>query len=264
MKLDITSVSFSYKHRKVLENVGFSVEGGTFCALIGPNGAGKSTILKCINGILTPSSGTVFADGIDVFSLTLKERAAIFGYVPQFMAVNPCLNVIETVISGRMPHMRSRVTRVDIEQAERVLVYMGLEEFSFRPLHQLSGGERQRALIARAMAQEPKVLLLDEPTSNLDLRYQLETMHILKEMSAEHHISVIAVIHDLNSVLRFSDQAVLLHSGVVRSDGKPGQVITKENLAETFRISAEFTQSGGIPIMVPASSLGDAAGTERN
>jgi iron complex transport system ATP-binding protein len=256
MKIEFRDLAFRYKTRPVFEHVNYTLENMGFTCLIGPNGAGKSTLLKCINGILTPSAGQVLAGGRDVHAMHIKERARIFGYVPQFTVVNPCLNVLETVISGRMPQMSGKASREDIEAAEKILNELDLASFALRPLHQLSGGERQRILVARALAQDPQVMLLDEPTSNLDLHYQLETMELMERMARQKRIGVIAVIHDLNSVLRYADEVLLLDRGGIRAAGTAREVINRDSVAESFKVDAAFTEAQGIPVMVPMSSLG--------
>jgi len=255
LKLEVQDLSFGYRASPVFEHVSFALEGVGFAALIGPNGAGKSTLLKCLNGILQPSSGRVLLDGRDVREMHLKERAKRLGYVPQHTNVNPCLNVLETVVSGRMPHMNGKATHKDIEIAESILEEMGLESFATRPLHQLSGGERQRILIARALAQEPEMILLDEPTSNLDLRYALATMELLSKVCKEKEIGMLAVIHDLNSVLRHCNPVLLLRDHHLARVGAAGDIITEECLRDTFRIRAAFPVVEGISTMVPMESI---------
>ncbi|MBQ6603442.1 MAG: ABC transporter ATP-binding protein [Eubacterium sp.] len=254
MKIDLEDVSFGYKKHPVFEHIRFSFDSLQFVCLIGPNGAGKSTLLKCINGIHSPTGGRVLADGEDVQKMHLLKRAEIFGYVPQFTVANPSLNVLETVISGRMPRMQGRASAADVEAAEEILTEMDLEDFALRSMNQLSGGERQRVLIARALAQEPQVMLLDEPTSNLDMHYQLETMELLEKTVREKQIGVIAVIHDLNAVLRFADLVLLLNKGGLYASGRPEDVITENTLAHSFEIISTFTQAAEIPVMVPLAS----------
>ena len=255
MKLEIKSLSFQYKHHPVFQDVSFSLDGVVFSALIGQNGAGKTTLLKCINGIFRPTAGAVLADGEDVLSMPLRRRAQIFGYVPQHTAVNPCLNVMETVISGRLPYMNGKATREDIEKAEAILEEMHLQDFATRELHELSGGERQRILIARALAQEPRFMLLDEPTSNLDLHYQLATMELLHQMTQKKQIGMLAVIHDLNSVLRHTNPVILLDEHMIQHIGSADEVLTEERLRQTFKIRAAFTVTEGVRTMIPLASL---------
>lgn len=255
MKLEVKDLTFAYKNHSVFEKVSFSIEEVCFCALIGPNGAGKTTLLKCINGILRPSRGEVHADGADVLALSLRQRARIFGYVPQHTAVNAGLNVLETVVSGRLPRMNGRAGPADIAAAEEIISEMGLERFAMRQLHELSGGERQRILIARALAQEPSIMLLDEPTSNLDLHYQLETLELLRGLSRKKNICMLAVIHDLSSVIRYAEKVILLENHAIRRIGSAEDVLTADTMRDTFRVRAAFAEAEGVRAMIPISSV---------
>jgi len=255
MKLEINDLAFSYKKHPVFEHVSFAPEAVSFSCIIGPNGVGKSTLLKCLNGILTPSGGSIMLDGKNIQKMSLKERAAHFGYVPQFTTVNSGLTVMETVITGRMPKMQTRASEQDIAAAERVLRELGLLDFAMRDMRQLSGGERQRILVARALVQEPEIMLLDEPTSNLDLHYQLETMEIMKHMAREKGIAVIAVIHDLNSVARYADRVYLLSRNGISAAGAPEEVIIGPNMEQAFEVYSEFSEIAGHQVMVPVKSI---------
>ena len=221
MNLTISELSYAYSGRTVLDHVSFETRGGEVCALLGANGAGKSTLVRCVNGLLKPQFGSVLWNGQETGRLTIRQRARIYGYVPQSLPAGNGLSVMETVLSGRLAHMGAGTSAEDLDKATQVLEEFHLRELAFRPFHQLSGGERQRVLIARAMAQEPEVLLLDEPTSNLDLRYQYEVMELLRFVSRVKGIAVVAVIHDLNLALDYVDRAVLLHGPVVLSPPNP-------------------------------------------
>lgn len=255
--LTAEKVSFSYGGRRILENVSFSAEQGQLCVLLGANGAGKSTMVKCINGLLKPGEGKIFWKETDVSACSLREKARIFGYVPQSTQAGEGLTVMETVLSGRLPHMNSGrlgpagESRQDVEQAAGLLEEFGLEEFAFRPMGTLSGGEKQRVLIARAVAQEPQVLLLDEPTSSLDLRYQLELMELLKRLGGERNITVVAVIHDLNLALSYADKAVILKKGRVLSQGSPTEAVTSEVIRQAYGIKAELVTVRGQNLVLP-------------
>ena len=164
--LELSGLPFSYRQHPGFHSICLSVEEGRFCALLGSNGAGKTTLLKCVNHLLRPNEGRVLWRGVETGRLTMRERARIYGYVPQNTQARAGLNVFETVLSGRLPHMGHRASPADVNEVSSLLEELGLAELAFRPLHQLSGGERQRALIARALAQAPEVLLLDEPISS--------------------------------------------------------------------------------------------------
>lgn len=251
MKLEIHDLCFSYRKNQVLKGVDLTVGNGSFCAILGPNGAGKSTLIKCINKIISPSGGTILADGKDILAMKQTERASIIGYVPQTTSVRPGLNVIETVMSGRIPQLHKDHKNENVQKVEDVLGRLGLEKFAFRPVSQLSGGERQRVLIARALAQEPRILLLDEPISNLDLRYQLEIMHLLYNLCKEQNITVLAIIHDLNMALQYADHAVLLDGGQIYAEGTCSDVITEENVGSVFKVDITVLQTNGISVIVP-------------
>lgn len=253
--LEVSNLSFSYRNRPILQDVSFQVELGGFCVLLGANGAGKSTLIRCANSLLKPKSGHVFWNGTDTGTLSIRERAKIYGYVPQSTQVRSGLNVMETVLSGRLPFMGHKARKEDVEKASQIIESMNLADFAFRPLDQLSGGERQRVLIARALAQEPKVLLLDEPISNLDLRYQYEFIHLLHQISKEQGITIVAVLHDLNLTLDYAHQAVLLHQGKVFAKGIPSDVLSQESIREVFEIDVDIVQVNGRTIVVPCKAV---------
>lgn len=241
--LEVRGLNFSYGRRKVLQNVSFRVEPGTFCAFLGGNGAGKSTLLRCINGLLKADPECVRWNETITGQLTVRERAGIFGYVPQNTQTAYTLNVMEIVLSGRLPHMGMKAGKQDLEKVSAVMEEFHLKDYAFRPFHQLSGGERQRVLIARAVAQEPQVLLLDEPTSSLDLKFQYEVMDLLHRIS-RNGITVAAVIHDLNLALDYADRAVLLSGGTVIAQGIPEEVLTPEQIRQAYGVDTELVRIG--------------------
>ena len=194
MELNVNGVCFCYGSREILHDVELEAKSGEVLAVIGANGAGKSTLIRCINRILKPQKGTVFLDGKELSSFTAKERACMLGYVPQTAKDVFSFNVMETVLMGRKPHISWGVGKKDLKIVNSILLRMGLKQFVERYLYELSGGERQKVLIARALAQEPEVLLLDEPTSNLDVRHRLEVMELIKVLR-EQKKCVIIVVH---------------------------------------------------------------------
>ena len=258
--LEFSKVAFSYRNRSILQDVSFGVEQGTFCVLLGANGAGKSTLIRCANSLLRPQKGHVFWNGTDTGKLSIRERAKIYGYVPQSTQVRSGLNVMETVLSGRMPFMGHKAGKSDVEKASEIIEAMELAEFAFRPLDQLSGGERQRVLIARALAQEPQVLLLDEPISNLDLRYQYELIQLLHQISQEKGITVVAVLHDLNLTLDYAHQAVLLYQGTVLAQGKPQAILSAEAIEKVFQIEVDIVNVKNRPVIIPCKTVSKDSG----
>lgn len=244
MKLKVKGICFRYGSREVLRDVELEARPGEVLSIIGPNGAGKSTLLRCINRILKPYLGTVYLDGKELFNLKAQERARMMGYVPQASGeVFPC-TVFETVLMGRRPHLSWGVEKGDLEVVGEVLHRMGLMGFAERYLYELSGGEKQKVLIARALAQEPDVLLLDEPTSNLDVKHQLEVLELVREAAKQQGKCVLMVMHDLNMAVRFSDQLLMLKNGLVFAAGNPQAVLTPENIKAVYEVEAMVMTTG--------------------
>lgn len=241
MKLIIKNVSFSYASVRALDKISIEIDEGEIVSLVGPNGAGKSTLLKCIDRILRPQKGVIFLDGKEVSRISSKELARMMGYVPQNMVEVFPFTVFDIVLMGRRPHIGWRVNEKDVEIVAQTLKFMGIEELGARYFDELSGGEKQKVAIARAIAQEPKILLLDEPTSNLDIRHQLEVMVIVRKLVQERGISAIMAIHDLNLASRFSDRLVMFKNHRVFTIGKPELVLNPENIRETYGVEAQVT-----------------------
>lgn len=252
MKIRIEDLHFSYRRREVLSGINLEVPSGSLCALMGANGAGKTTLLKSINGILKPHSGRVFADDMDVLSLNARQRARFIGYVPQnAQAGDSSLNVMETVLSGRVPHMRGKLQARDQEIAEQAVEEMALNAYALRPLNQLSGGERQRVFIARAIAQQPKIMLLDEPTNNLDMHFQQDVMERMRHMSANQGMTIITILHDLNLSIAYADQVVLLKNGTIYAADTPGKLLDRQHVLDIFNVEMDFANLNGVNYAVP-------------
>ncbi|MDN5331352.1 MAG: iron complex transport system ATP-binding protein [Tepidanaerobacteraceae bacterium] len=249
MILSVDGVEFSYGSRSVLKNVMLEVKPGEVLAILGNNGAGKSTLLKCLNKILKPQRGTVLIEGEDLYSMDRCEIARRAGYVAQKQDGMRC-TVFDAVLLGRRPYFSLRATQRDLKVVENVLRLLGLEEYSFRYIDELSGGELQKVVIARALAQEPRVLLLDEPTSSLDLKNQYEVLQIIKDAVKEQNIAAVVVMHDLNLALRFSDKFLLMKNGRVFAFGGM-EIITSENIAGVYGIRVALENIAGIPVVVP-------------
>lgn len=265
MELNVNGVCFCYGSREILHDVKLEAKSGEVLAVIGANGAGKSTLIRCINRILKPQKGTVFLDGKELSSFTAKERACMLGYVPQTAKDVFSFNVMETVLMGRKPHISWGVGKKDLKIVNSILLRMGLKQFVERYLYELSGGERQKVLIARALAQEPEVLLLDEPTSNLDVRHQLEVMELIQSIAREQKKCVIIVVHDLNLAARFADKILMLKGGVVFAAGKAQDVLTTENIKDVYGVDSMIinTKLGPYVITVkPSDSQKESAASE--
>lgn len=239
MSLSVQHLSFSYGPRRILEDVTFEVAPGAFCALLGPNGSGKSTLVKAIAGVHRAKSGTVTVEGRETSSLGRRELATVVGYVPQAGDAPFDLTVREAVMLGRTPHFGIAPRAEDRAKVEDAIARMGLGDLAERSMSELSGGQAQRAMIARALAQEPRVLLLDEPTSALDLRYQIETLQLVRRITREEGISALIAIHDLNHAARYCDQVIVLHGGHLVADGTPAQALQAPILRTVYEVDVE-------------------------
>lgn len=251
MILKVDGIEFSYPSKNVLKNIKFTVNRGEVVSILGINGAGKSTLLKCINRILKPQRGAVFIDEFDLRQLSSKKIAQKLAYVPQNIGGNNYRTVFDTVLLGRKPYIEWDATEKDLEITGNILKLMQLEKYALRNAFELSGGELQKVIIARALVQEPRVLLLDEPANNLDLKNQLEVMELIRNISKTKNISAIIVIHDLNLALRFSDKFIMLKDEKIFSEGNSG-IINSQNIREVFNVEAYVDRYNGIPIVVLA------------
>jgi iron complex transport system ATP-binding protein len=255
LKLDINGVSFSYGSRLALREAHAAIGEGELVSLVGPNGSGKTTLLKCINQILKPRSGTVYVAGKNIRTIGLKEIARSVGYVPQSASYAFPTSVFDTVLLGRKPYVTWGVSQNDKEIVIDSLTMLGLQAMALRQFNELSGGERQKVLIARALAQRPQVLLLDEPTSNLDIKHQLEVLEMVRTVASEKKIAVVMAIHDLNMASRFSDTIICLHQGKIHSIGTPAEVLTCEMIRVVYGVEAAVNGHSGRPHIVPLSAV---------
>jgi ABC-type cobalamin/Fe3+-siderophores transport system ATPase subunit len=260
MSLELSKITFSHGNNQVLKGVDLRIETGTFAAVLGPNGAGKSTLAKIVARIHRPETGTVLANGVDIFTIPRREHARLVAYVPQSSAVPFELTVADSVLLGRTPHIGLRPSAHDHQLVTDALQRLDLTPLRDRRLSQLSGGQAQRVLIARALVQEPKVLLLDEPTSALDLRYQVETLQLVQAISAEEGVTSLIVIHDLNMAAAFCDQVVLLDQGVVAIDGPPAEVLDAEVLSRVYGLPVKVFKRDGHVEIRPEALTDSAAG----
>jgi iron complex transport system ATP-binding protein len=220
----------------VLQNVTMSVASGEFLGLIGPNGCGKTTLLRAISGILLPSQGQVWIQGRELPSIGRRELAQIMACLMQDPALDLAFTVREVTLMGRSPYLArlGRETKKDFEAAQRAMDLADVSQLADRPLNQISGGERQRALIAMCLAQEPEILLLDEPTSHLDLGHQLSLLNLIRDLNRRDGMTVVGVFHDLNLAAEYCDRLLLLDRGRVASLGKSEEVLTVEMIQAVF------------------------------
>jgi iron complex transport system ATP-binding protein len=246
--IDIRDLSFSYEKSVVLESLSFSVKNNGFFIIIGPNGSGKSTLLKLMAGIISPESGQVEVFGKPVGDYKRKILAKALALVPQITSIDFPFTVIDVVLMGRAPHLGilGLEKEEDIHFAMQALKFTGVDALSNREMGRLSGGERQRVCIARAICQDPKIMLLDEPTASLDLAHQIRVMDLMEKLQHEKGITVVMVSHDINLAAMYADTLLILKNGKIIDSGPPREVITFKTLEKTY----------GCTLLVDESPLG--------
>lgn len=229
-------VDFAYYHGLVLNGISLTLQSGELVALIGPNGAGKTTLLHILSGILIPQSGRVWVDGKELGGFSRKEIAQRIAVVPQSLEVPYAFSVQEMVLLGRTPYLRPwrGVTLNDSQIVEEAMSWVGVGDLASRPFNDLSGGERQQVILAMALAQEPEVLLLDEPTVHLDIAHQLAILELVRRLNQEKRMTVLAAIHDLNLAALYFPRLLLMDRGRLVADGPPKVVLNKDRIASVF------------------------------
>ena len=249
------TVRVGYGARPVLDGLSLTIATGTVTALVGPNGSGKSTLLKTLARLLKADGGAVYLDGQAIRTLPTTEVARRLAVLPQGPSAPPGMTVAELVEQGRYPHAGAlRMLRQQDHQAIRTaLALTGMEAFAARPLDGLSGGERQRAWIALALAQDTPILLLDEPTTFLDIGHQLEVLELVRRLNRERGLTIVLVLHDLNQAARYADRMVALQQGRIVADGEPAAVLTAALLEQVFNVRAHIVAdpSSGTPVCLP-------------
>ncbi len=247
----VENITYAYNRTSgnVLEEIGFEIEAGQCVAVLGNNGAGKSTLLKCIDRINPTKGSTVTVDGKNVFAMNNQTMAKHVAYVPQNAGAVD-MTVFDAVLLGRKPYITWDVTAHDRQIAGNIIHQMGLDDYSLRIVSELSGGEAQKVMLARALAQEPKLLLLDEPTSNLDPRNQHKVLQLIREIAQRDNISVMIIIHDLNLAARYCDKFLFLHGSRLYSFGGL-ETMTPKAIKDVYGMDAEIIRHGEIPLIVP-------------
>lgn len=250
MDIRLEKLAFNYGKSFVLNGISTRLEPGRIVAVCGPNGAGKSTLIKCINRIL-PSKGRILLSEKDINTLKMPQISKLLGYVPQDNTQVFSITVFDMVMMGRRPHIGWRSRKEDREKVLDVLEVMGLSHLGLRDFNQLSGGQQQKVIIARALVQEPEVLLLDEPTSSLDLGHQLEVMALMQCLAAEKKMLVVMSVHDLNLAAWYADQILMLKNGQVTCSGTPVEVMTPENILAVYGVVAQVKTEQQRPYVIP-------------
>lgn len=255
MSLEVRNLEFQYRGataRPVLRQIGFSVEKGEILMILGPNGVGKTTLLKCLNRIYSPKTGSVLVNRRDISAMGAGEVARHIAYVAQNNA-GARLTVFDAVLMGRTPHIRIKAGPEDLEKTHGVMAHLNLTHMGTKYLDCLSGGELQKVAIARALVQETGVLLLDEPTASLDLKNQTEILSLIRHIARDHGMAVVMTMHDLNAALRYGDKYLCLKEGRVAGWG-PMPEVTAELVAGVYGLDVEIISHRGCPMVVPVAA----------
>ena len=236
-----------------LDDVNLDIQSGEIISLVGPNGSGKSTLLKLISRLIKPDQGEVVLDGKVISTMNSKDIAKKLAMLPQTQESQSDLTVHELIEYGRYPHQKSynRLSKGDQDIVEWAINVTNLQKYKNRLLHTLSGGERQRAWIALAIAQRPKILLLDEPTTFLDISHQLDVMELLEQLNKELGMTIVMVLHDINQAAKYSDRLIVMKNGKIHYDGIPQCVLCREMFQSVFHIDAEIHEQNGGTFFTP-------------
>lgn len=249
MILNVDGLEFSYASKEVLNDINFTIRTGDCVAILGTNGAGKSTLLKCISRILKSKSGKIEVEGVDTSELKPNDLAKKIAYVAQAGNQNR-MNVFDTVLIGRKPYIKWNVTQKDIDITQNVLKLLELEPYKMRYIDELSGGEYQKVAIARAIVQQPKLLMLDEPTASLDLKNQLEVVKIVRDIVEKEQIGAIVTIHDLNLALRLANKFIFLKNGKIFEAGGI-ETIRADTIESVYSIPSIVKKIDDKTIVIP-------------
>ncbi len=243
--LEVKDLSAGYENGYVVENISFSLKDGEFLSILGRNGSGKSTLIKALQGLLKNASGQIIVDGEDIFSLKARQLAKKIAYVPQIFSSSFEFSVMETILMGRYIHQSrlGSISSSDSGIVEEVMSLTQIDHLKDKKIAHLSGGERQRVFIARALAQDTPFLFLDEPSSHLDISYQVEIYQILKRLQKEKGKTILSTEHNINLVIPYSQRLMFLKEGKIRALGEPEKLITKENIKEVFDADVEIREN---------------------
>jgi iron complex transport system ATP-binding protein len=259
--IEARGVRAAYGERAALEGVDLAIARGERLALIGPNGSGKTTLVRALAGILRPAGGRILFDGQDLARLSQRERARRIAVVAQTFATPLAFTAREIVSLGRTPHVAllGRLRAVDRDAIDRALEDVDALALADRAFAELSGGERQRVILAMALAQQPEVLLLDEPTTHLDLAHELRTLALVRELALARGLTVLAVLHDVALAASHFDRLVVLDKGRMVADGPGTEIVTPPLLARVFSVAARVYWHDGVAVIVPtvSASLSD-------
>lgn len=251
----IENLTFKYDIDEVLKKIDIDIQKGSFVSILGPNGSGKTTLLKNICNILKPDNGKILINNKNVNNIKYKELAKIIAVVHQSSDIQFDFSVFDIVLMGRFPYIGrfKSESKKDIEIAKEAMINTGIWELRDKGINEISGGEKQRVMIARALAQQPEILILDEPISNLDIKYQVGILELCKKLNKEKNLTIIMTLHDINLAGRYSDYLILLDKGKVNIMDTPEKVLTQENISNVYDIKVDILKRNGdkTPYIIP-------------
>ncbi len=250
MKVKVSDMDFSYGDYPILHDVNLCMDGPQLISIVGPNGVGKSTLVGCICGLLKPNKGNIEINDVDLEQYKTRDLARIIGYVPCTAKDSFPLSVTDTVLMGKGPYNGWKTTDADLKAVYNVLDLLGIRELALRNFDELSAGQHQKVMLARGIIQDTEILILDEPTANLDIKHQLEVTRLLSELVTQRNMMIIMINHDLNIAARYSDNIIILSGGTVYSIGKPEDVITVESLEAVYGVQSEIIDRNGHPYVI--------------
>ena len=234
--LDIQNLFFKYKKKLVLKDITLSLNKGEILSVIGINGSGKTTLLKCIVNIIKPTRGSVLINGRDSSKISRLERAKYISYLPQNIPFKFPITVFDVILMGRMPYIKWKPSERDINATSKIIKSMNFEDIALKNFDHLSGGQKQKVLLARLFVQNTDCLILDEPTSSLDLKYQIQIMEMIKDLVKTQKKSAVIAIHDLNMAARYSNKIIMLNLGKVFCFDSPAKVLTEKNIKTVYKV----------------------------
>lgn len=257
--IEVKNLCFGYSSgNQVLHDISFRLDEPGFVCVVGPNGVGKSTLIKCINNLITPTSGTVSVFDKNVKDYSLKELAKVVGYVPVASKDFNVMTVLDTVLIGRYSHQSWRTKPEDIAMAYNALEAMELQDLAMRNFNELSAGQHQKVSIARGLVQQPKILILDEPTANLDIRHQMYVSEFLKKLSKKSGMTILMISHDLNLAAKYADKIIVMEPpGKLYGIGTPRDVMTKEMINQVYHVDCNVVDDKGTPHIILESVIFD-------
>ncbi len=254
MRLEVQDLYYQYGTCEVLHGLSFGADAGEILGVAGPNGCGKTTLIKCIDRIFEPK-GRILLDGEDITRMNGMEVARRIAYVPQSLTLGMAMTVFETILLGRRPFIRWSVSDNDLQRVHDTINLLKIRHLAFRKMTQISGGERQKVMVARAMVQDPALLLLDEPTSALDLKHQLEVMELVRMIAHDRQACVVMAIHDLNLASRFCDWLLLMKEGRIARVGRPDEMLREETILEVYEVEARISSESGYRQITPLRAV---------